>query len=149
MGNAINLTWKDIDMSAGMVVVKQEKTGNMVKIPICSKLMEVLRFKLRFRVLGDDRLFHVTIRAFQKAWKRARAKAGYEWARPHDMRHFFCSFLLNKGVDHMTVAELSGHKSVNLLKERYGHYDEETLKKAISVFEGCPQMTTNSHGHVG
>ena len=49
--------------------------------------------------------------------------------------HFFCSFLLNNDVDHMTVATLSGHKSLKVLKDRYGHYDDQTLERAMSVFD--------------
>ena len=35
----------------------------------------------------------------------------------------------------MTVATLSGHKSIGLLKERYGHYEDDTLRKAMTVFD--------------
>jgi integrase len=35
----------------------------------------------------------------------------------------------------MTVATLSGHKSIGLLKQRYGHYEDETLRKAMTVFD--------------
>jgi len=33
------------------------------------------------------------------------------------------------------VATLSGHKDVNVLKDRYGHYTDETLRKAMKVFD--------------
>ena len=135
LSNALNITWREIDLKEGFIRVMQSKTGGRVNIPICQKLMDVLRYKNRLRALHDDRLFHHTDRAFQKAWKRAREKGGYSWVRVHDLRHFFCSYLLNKGVDHMTVATLSGHKSIGLLKERYGHYGDETLRKAMAVFD--------------
>ena len=35
----------------------------------------------------------------------------------------------------MTVATLSGHKSLKVLKDRYGHYDDQTLERAMSVFD--------------
>ena len=35
----------------------------------------------------------------------------------------------------MLVAALSGHKSVNVLKNRYGHYSDERLKEAVDMFE--------------
>jgi len=35
----------------------------------------------------------------------------------------------------MTVATLSGHKSLKILKDRYGHYDDQTLERAMSVFD--------------
>ena len=135
LSNALLISWKEVDLKEGFIRVVQSKTGDRVNIPICQKLMDVLRYKNRLRVLHDDRLFHHTDRAFQKAWKRARNKAGYDWARAHDLRHFFCSYLLNEGVDHMTVATLSGHKSIGLLKERYGHYEDDTLRKAMTVFD--------------
>lgn len=141
LGNVIRLGWREIDMSSGMISVRQAKTGNPVKVPIAGRLMDVLKASARFRVLGEDRVSPgITKQAFQKAWRRAKVKAGFEWARPHDMRHFFCSFLLNAGVDHLVVAELAGHKSVAMLKARYGHISEKTLKTAISVFDGgCTQ----------
>lgn len=86
------------------------------------------------RIIHGSGIFNFNIRAFQKAWKRARAKAGNEWASPHDMRHFFCSYLINQGVDHLTVAQLSGHKTLKVLKERYAHFEGWTLKKAVSLF---------------
>ena len=97
--------------------------------------MDVLKFKSRIQSLHDDRLFQFHLNSFQRAWNRSSEKAGHGWARVHDLRHFFCSFLLNNDVDHMTVATLSGHKSLKILKDRYGHYDDQTLERAMSVFD--------------
>jgi integrase len=136
LGNAIAITWKEVDLKKQMIKLQQSKTGNWVKIPIAWKLLDFLKFKNRIRNLHDDSLFHTTDRSFQKAWKNAVKKSSIDWnVRPHDLRHFFCSYLLNKGVDHMLVAALSGHKSVNVLKNRYGHYSDERLKEAVDMFE--------------
>ena len=43
--------------------------------------------------------------------------------------------MLNNGVDHLTVATLMGHSSVEMLKKRYGHFDDDTLRKAVKVFD--------------
>ena len=56
------------------------------------------------------------------------------------LRHYFCFYLLNQGVDHITVATLSGHRDVNILKERYGHLTDDTLRKAMKLFDGCSQL---------
>ena len=85
--------------------------------------------------IREEKLFRFQIRAFQRAWNKASCKAGYDWARCHDMRHFFCSFLINHGVDHLPVAKLSGHKTLRVPKERYAHFENRTLKKAVSVFD--------------
>ena len=75
------------------------------------------------------------LNSFQRAWNRGSEKARHVWARAHDLLNFICSFLLNNDVDHMTVATLSGHKSLKVLKDRYGHYDDQTLERAMSVFD--------------
>jgi integrase len=139
LSNAINLNWSDIRLGSNMIEVKQVKTGDFVKIPFTETVADVLRYRNRVRRI-DGKVFDITVQAFQKAWKKAVKIAGIEWQpRPHDLRHYFCSYLLNKGVDHLTVATLSGHKDVNVLKERYGHYTDETLRKAMKVFDGCSQ----------
>jgi len=143
LSNAINLNWADVRLNKDMIEVKQAKTDDFVRIPFTEVVSDVMRFRQRIRRM-DGKIFDVTVRAFQKAWKKAVRKAGLDWIpRPHDLRHFFCSSLLNKGVDHLTVATLSGHKGVNLLKERYGHLTDETLRKAMSTFNGCRQTVAN------
>ncbi|MBN4077959.1 site-specific integrase [Nitrospina gracilis] len=143
LSNAINLNWADVRLNKDMIEVKQSKTGDFVRIPLTEAVSDMMKLKQRVRRM-DGNIFDVTVRAFQKAWKRAVRKACLDWSpRPHDLRHFFCSSLLNKGVDHLTVATLSGHKGVNLLKERYGHLTDDTLRKAISTFNGCRQTVAN------
>lgn len=137
LSNAVNLTWNDLRLGRNIIEVKQSKTNKFVKIPISKTVSDVLSLKARVRNGSDPRLFQFSGYSFQRAWKRAVEKSGLDWKpRPHDLRHFFCSYLLNKGVDHMQVAALSGHKDLNLLKERYAHFTEETLQKAISVLDG-------------
>ncbi len=142
LSNAVGLTWNDIRLGREIVEVKQSKTGNFVKIPFTRTVSDLLKFKSRIRSIGDSQLFQFSGYSFQRGWKKAVAKAGIDWRpRVHDLRHYFCSYLLNQGVDHITVATLSGHKDVNILKERYGHLTDDTLRQAISVFDNlsCEQ----------
>jgi len=143
LSNAINLNWSDIRLGNNMIEVKQSKTGDFVRIPFTDTVTDVLRFRHRVRRI-DGKVFDITVQAFQKAWKKAVKIAGIGWKpRPHDLRHYFCSYLLNKGIDHLTVATLSGHRDVNILKERYGHYTDDTLRKAMKTFNGCSQSVAN------
>ena len=81
---------------------------------------------------------------FQKAWKRALKKSSIGWnVREIDFRHFFASFMLNYGVDHLTVATLMGHSSVEMLKKRNGHFDDDTLRKAVKVFDKIEGQSSN------
>ena len=139
LSNAINLNWSDIRLGNNMIEVKQAKTGDFVKIPFTETVADVLQFRNRVRRI-DGKVFDITVQAFQKAWRKAVKLSDIDWIpRPHDLRHYFCSYLLNKGIDHLTVATLSGHRDVNILKERYGHYTDDTLREAMKAFDSCSQ----------
>ena len=110
-----------------------------MKIPFTETVADVLQFRNRVRRI-DGKVFDITVQAFQKAWRKAVKLSDIDWIpRPHDLRLYFCSYLLNKGIDHLTVATLSGHRDVNILKERYGHYTDDTLREAMKTFDSCSQ----------
>jgi integrase len=134
LGNVLDLIWKQVDLKAGWVKVDHTKNGEAVKIPICQKLMEVFQFLNRVRTLHDDHLFHFTPRAVQRGWKRACIKAGYDWVRFHDLRHFCGSFLANAGIEIQLIAEILGHKDLRSTRI-YSHFSDSSLKQAMSVFD--------------
>jgi len=77
-------------------------------------------------------------------WKRALKKSSVDWnVRVKDLRHFFGSFMLNRGVDHLTIVTLMGHSGVDMLKKRYGHFDDETLRRAVRVFDQIKDESPN------
>ncbi|MFM0720908.1 hypothetical protein PQQ73_31820 [Paraburkholderia strydomiana] len=47
--------------------------------------------------------FTLTIKQFEKAWKRARVAAGYPNTKSHDLRHGEASEMINAGIDLFTV----------------------------------------------
>jgi site-specific recombinase XerD len=69
-----------------------------------------------------------------QAFKKACKKAGYPDYRFHDLRHDFCSKLVQAGVDIYTVKELAGHKDVTTT-QRYAHLNPERLKQGVSVLD--------------
>jgi integrase len=145
LADAIGLRWRDVNLSEGMIRTQRGKTGIKVDVPLTLAVSDVLQFRSRVRRLYDDRVFHtVTGQGFQKAWKRALKRSGIDWnVRVKDLRHFFASFMLNNGVDHLTVATLMGHSSVEMLKKRYGHFDDDTLRKAVKVFDKIEGQSSN------
>ncbi len=136
LSDAVNLRWHDISLKEGMIRSQRGKTGNRVSIPLTQAVSDVLKFRNRVRRLDDDRVFNVGTQGFQKAWKRSLKQSSLDWnVRVKDLRHYFGSYMLNKGVDSLVIAELMGHSSVDMLHKRYGHFSDDTLKRAISVFD--------------
>ena len=146
LGDAIGLMWGDVDLQEKMIRTQRGKTGIKVDVPFTKAVSDVLQVRSRVRKLHDDRVFHtVTGQGFQKAWKRASKKSSVAWnVRVKDLRHFFASFMLNNEVDHLTVATLMGHTSIEMLKKRYGHFGDDTLRKAVKVFDKMEGQSSNS-----
>jgi len=65
--------------------------------------------------------------------------------RFHDLRHDFCSKLVQAGVDLYTVKELAGHKNITTT-QRYAHLSAERLKEAVSVLDYHSSIIVEDEG---
>ena len=72
----------------------------------------------------------MTYWAFHKAFLRARRKAGLPHVKPHDLRHTAASWLINQGVDLLTVARILGDELQSA--QRYAHLAQGTLRRAMA-----------------
>ncbi|MFM0038834.1 tyrosine-type recombinase/integrase [Paraburkholderia strydomiana] len=81
-------------------------------------------------VLARRLRFTLTIKQFEKAWKRARVAPGYPNTKSHDLRHGAASEMINAGIDLFTVGCARGHKSV-VSTRRYSHLVTERLAAAV------------------
>jgi integrase len=77
---------------------------------------------------------HVT---FMRLLKTGAIKAGLpESSSSHDLRHTYCCWLLQAGVDVVTVAERMGHESAQMIWQTYGHVipgQEDRTRRAIDA----------------
>ncbi|TIW53550.1 MAG: site-specific integrase [Mesorhizobium sp.] len=67
---------------------------------------------------------------FAKRWAGIRKRAEMPNLRIHDLRHTFCSWLIQSGVDAVTAQHLMGHKTESMTK-RYAHPSPKALVKAV------------------
>ncbi|MDO8948251.1 MAG: site-specific integrase, partial [Desulfocapsaceae bacterium] len=69
---------------------------------------------------------------FRRSFDTVRAKAGLEDVHLHDLRHTAASHLLMAGVDIRTLAEILGHKTLQMV-HRYTHLLNDHKLKAVDL----------------
>ena len=130
LGEILSLTWGDIQHD--MAVLKETKNNEIRYVPFTKKVIQLLQTLPQN--IEDNRVFYFwqTVSGFQSSWQRFKRRVGLVDLRFHDLRHEAVSRLFEKGLNHMEVASISGHKSMQILK-RYNHYQFDYLKKIMST----------------
>lgn len=153
-GEILGLTWEQVDLKHGFLLLDKTKSGKRREIPINSSLSETLRTLLVARRIDIPFVFFdpITGRRYQsvkRAFATACRRAGIYDFHFHDLRHTFASQLVMNGVDITTVSKLLGHASLTMTL-RYSHLSPNHLKEAVNIL--ARKMTdrnmTTSHEQV-
>lgn len=138
---AAGLTWGDIDLNARLAKLHITKT-DMRYVPLTEMAENVLRSMRPMDTKNDDLVFlplgsmnsarvrEVPCLHFKSSFETVRAKAGLEDVHLHDLRHTAASHLLMAGVDIRTLAEILGHKTLQMV-HRYTHLLNDHKLKAV------------------
>jgi integrase len=127
IGEAREITWRDLDFDAGEIVVREDtttgtKNWELRRIPLIPEaraLFERMRRERAGEPL-DAKLFRVG--ECQKSLDRAAKKVGTDRITHHDLRHLFATRCIESGVDVPTVSRWLGHKDGGALAMKtYGH----------------------------
>ena len=140
------LRWGEVDLKEEMVTFRRTKNGKDRTIPLSQEASEMLIARLRARKIdGGEWVFPSpnlnAPRDFYKAFMRALDKAGMTGFRFHDLRHTAGSYLAIEGVSERYIAEILGHKTLEMVK-RYTHLRPEHLRNAVSVLGRQKQINS-------
>jgi len=136
LGEIYSLRPGDID--GDTIHLEDTKSRKTRSIPMTPQVRDIIA--RRFRECGG-RLFHNSSDraiALQFLYERGKLKGIAPW-RFHDLRHTFCTRLLQKGVDPFTVMKLSGHSKLEMVT-RYLHTDDDLKRAAIGKL--APRLKT-------
>ncbi len=135
-GEIFNLKWSHVDLKNRFVEIIKSKNGDKRVIPINKTLLEALHRLPRridspyvFPGKKGKKLTDV-----KKSFRTAMKKAEIEDFCFHDLRHTFASHLVMAGVPLLTVAELLGHKSIEMTK-RYSHLSPNHKAAAVRMLD--------------
>jgi len=124
------LRWKDVKEDEVTVLGKGSRRRT---VPLNKEARAVLDRQLRrgefvFDIPNRDRkdLFRRTVAQIAK---RTGIDFGF-----HDLRHYFTTALLEKGMDLVTIGSLLGHSKIST-SLIYSHTDRERKRKAVEMLE--------------
>lgn len=137
-GEILNLDWSSVSFTHKMIVVEKSKNNTKRGIPMTTRTYTTLEglniiTQSPKEHLGVVFLFNsipVSTSALEYAFRKSVDGAGINDLHFHDLRHTFCSRLVQSGVDLYTVQTLAGHKSI-AMTQRYAHLNVDNLRGAI------------------
>jgi integrase len=117
------LTWDHVDFTRRQLCVPRSKNGRMRYVPLNSEVLAALT-QIYERPIRKDRVFlsidGKTIVGYRHWFNAAVKEAGLKDFTWYCLRHTFASRLVMAGVDIRTVAELMGHRTIQMTM-RYAH----------------------------
>ena len=121
-GELLSLCWNDIDYERQTAYVLTSKNGESKVLPLTNSVIEELQ---KFNRNDSSLIFCSEIKPnkpyfFFKQWKRVREEAELVDFRFHDLRHTTASYLAQNGATLLEIADVLGHKQIEVTK-RYAH----------------------------
>jgi len=127
-GEIEGLRWKQIDLARETAVLHDTKNGETRVLHLAGPALKLLDARSKVRRIDTDLVF---ARADGKEpiiveahWRKARAEAGLEDFRFHDLRHSAASYLAMNGATLAEIAAVLGHKTLSMVK-RYAHLSDQ------------------------
>ena len=126
-GELLGLRWSDVDLQRGRVTFRDTKNTDTRSTPLTGPALDHLRQYGKVRRLDSPFVFPnkqgtggVEVK---RAWRGALRVAQITDFRFHDLRHTAASFLAMSGATPSELAEVLGHKTLQMIK-RYSHFAE-------------------------
>lgn len=124
----LGLTWGDIDLNRKVAILHKTKNDERRALPLAGHALDEIKKLASIRRIDTNLLFPdvngkkpVLIRP---AWERVLKECGITDFRFHDLRHSAASYLAMSGASLAEIAEVLGHKTLQMVK-RYSHLSEQ------------------------
>jgi integrase len=136
LGEITSLSWEQVDFDRGQIVLHDTKNSERRVLPLTGHALKILKDWSKIRRIDTPLLFPnskypdkpIDIRS---PWNTAVEKAGLEDFNFHDLRHSAASYLAMNGASLAEIAEVLGHKTLQMVK-RYAHLSEAHTSAVVS-----------------
>ncbi len=132
-GELLGLKWSDLDLDINIAYIDSSKNGQPRVLPLTKEVINELNKHIQasrsliFCSSGNtNKAFCLT-----KSWNKAIKQANIQDFRFHDLRHTTASYLAQSGASLLEIAEVLGHKQIQVTK-RYAHLCIDHKQKLIN-----------------
>jgi len=129
-GELLGLRWENVDFDHGVIRLLETKNEERRSVPIAGLAREALEKLSKVRRIGDDRVFPLTSDQLRWYFNSALRKVEIDDFRFHDLRHSAASYLAMNGATLAEIAEILGHKTLEMVK-RYAHLTEQHTSRVV------------------
>ncbi|MEZ6008269.1 MAG: site-specific integrase [Planctomycetota bacterium] len=137
-GDLRTITWKEVDLKAGLITRPRAKTGRPLRLPMSAPLREVLERQRQRSGLVCKRL-PKSDSSLYKALHRLCDRAGVPRGGWHQLRHTAATLLVAAGTDVATIGRILGHRPGSPITLRYLHSDDGRLRDAADTIARAVQ----------
>lgn len=137
----MNLTWDRVDLQRCTITLLPEdtKTSESRRVTLVGRALHALRELSKTRRIDTPLVFPAPYEHgrrprpidIQSAWRVSLRRAGIEDFHFRDLRHTAASYLAMNGATLAEIAEVLGHKTLQMVK-RYAHLTETHTSKVVA-----------------
>jgi integrase len=133
IGQACNLTWCDVDMTARTATIRTNKPTPWTRTAHLPPAVFAALANIPSNRKPDDPVFgYAGAGSVKQPWAAVIDRAGIEALTPHCCRHGFATAMLRKGVDVKTVAARGGWRDAATVLRTYAHaLEDQTVTDTI------------------
>ncbi|NKB82022.1 MAG: tyrosine-type recombinase/integrase [Nitrospirales bacterium] len=161
LGEALALTWADLDLLQGSAVIAKNwthghlelstKTGRTRRVDLSTKLCDVLQGWREQQMSESEMkdtvpptlLFpgrfggHLDGKSWYTLWCKLLVRCHVRFRPPHHLRHTYASRLLANGESIVYVKDQLGHGSIQMTVDTYGHLIPGTNRQAVNKLDSA------------
>lgn len=134
-GELMGLKWPDVNLRDGFIILHKTKNGDRRRVPLAGHGLMLLQEHAKVRRLDTNLLFPGNVHKdkpidLRKPFITALTKAeiiDFKW---HDLRHCTASYLAMNGASLAEIAEVLGHKTLQMVK-RYAHLSDGHVSSVV------------------
>jgi integrase len=150
-GEMKGLRWKDIDLLDGVVHVTESKSlAGIRSVPLSGfSKTELLKWRSLVGPEFSEWVFPTfsnrrhPLQGGRKAWASALKKAGIAFFPIYNLRHTFASRMTAAGVSPITIAQMLGHASTQIVP-RYAQVLDQNRFDAMKKLEALRQSSISN-----